>query len=126
MQPPPATATSGQRERAAQPFRGVRTLIRGSLAGGIAKAGWGNGRDTEGRDKGDEDSVLKASDRRAGKTQSARTTKGQSKGTSNPLSRGVTLNGRGRGKEVVGREGLGREGASGANEEVTRTGMRNA
>ena len=48
----------------------------------MAKAGWGNGRDTEGRDKGDEDSVLKASDRSAGKTQSAGTTKGQSEGTS--------------------------------------------
>ena len=80
MRPLPATATSDQRDRAAQPFLGVRTWIGDSLAGGRAKAGWGNGRDTEGRDKGDEDSVVKASDRRAGKTQSARTTEGQSKG----------------------------------------------
>ena len=78
MRPLPATATSDQRDRAAQPFLGVRTWIGDSLAGGMAKAGWGNGRDTEGRGKGDEDSVLKASDRWAGRTQSARTTEGQS------------------------------------------------
>ena len=51
------------------------------LSGGRhGKGRLANGRDTEGRGKGDEDSVLKASDRRAGRTQSARTTEGQSKG----------------------------------------------
>ena len=81
MRPPPATARSGQRERAAQPLPEV-TLISGSLTGGLAKAGWGNGRDTVGRDKGGEDSVLTASDRWVGKPQSTRKARGQSEGPS--------------------------------------------